>query len=428
MEAYSALSDLSVLSLDTAKGGWGGVLLAGFVNSIYIAVGAYVVGLAIGLAGACGKLYGGLVTRDLLEVYTTVVRAVPELILILLLYYAGTNGLNQLLSVFGAGPIDINGLIAGIAVLGLVQGAYSTEVIRGAILAVPVGQMEAGRAYGMPPLMIFRRITIPAMLPHALRQSLADRHQGHGAARRSRFHGTDSRHAPGRRCDQVLPDLLSCGGGSLPAAVDRLRYHHQADRGPLPARHDGTGGMTDTIAPTQSASSPLPERTSWFLPHRIVMIAIFVGLVVLAALTMRWDWLPQYRNELIAGVGRSLLMLFSSAGVGIVFAILLGLAQVAGPKPLGWLAAGFCGIIRGTPLLLQLWLIYYGVGSIIAEHRLYLKEEWPTLFYYSRQSWIYGFAALTISFAAYEGEIMRGAFKGVPRGELEAAISKVLHG
>ena len=181
--------------------------------------------------------------------------------------------------------------------------------------------------------------------------------------------------------------------------------------------------MTDTIAPTQSASSPLPERTSWFLPHRIVMIAIFVGLVVLAALTMRWDWLPQYRNELIAGVGRSLLMLFSSAGVGIVFAILLGLAQVAGPKPLGWLAAGFCGIIRGTPLLLQLWLIYYGVGSIIAEHRLYLKEEWPTLFYYSRQSWIYGFAALTISFAAYEGEIMRGALKGVPRGELEAATA-----
>jgi polar amino acid transport system permease protein len=53
-------------------------------------------------------------------------------------------------------------------VLGLVYGAYSTEVIRGAIEAVPVGQIEAARAYGMSPLMAFRRITLPAMLPNAL--------------------------------------------------------------------------------------------------------------------------------------------------------------------------------------------------------------------------------------------------------------------
>jgi polar amino acid transport system permease protein len=179
--------------------------------------------------------------------------------------------------------------------------------------------------------------------------------------------------------------------------------------------------MAETVVSAQKATTPAPERINWFMPHRIVLMLIFIGLIALAAFTMRWDWLPQYRNELLAGIGRSLLLLFSSAAVGMVFAILLGLAQVTGPKPLGWLAAGFCGIIRGTPLLLQVWLIYYGVGSIIAENRAYLREEFPTLFYLSRQSWIYGFAALTISFAAYEGEIMRGAFKGVPRGELEAA-------
>jgi polar amino acid transport system permease protein len=179
--------------------------------------------------------------------------------------------------------------------------------------------------------------------------------------------------------------------------------------------------MAETVTTSQTASAPVPERVNWFMPHRIVLMLIFVGLILLAAFTMRWDWLPQYRNELLAGVGRSLLLLFSSAAVGMVFAILLGLVQVTGPKPLGWLAAGFCGVIRGTPLLLQLWLIYYGLGSLLAEHRIYLKEEFPALFQLSRQSWIYGFAALTISFAAYEGEIMRGAFKGVPRGELEAA-------
>ncbi len=69
--------------------GWGGALLRGLMRSIEIAVGAFGIGLLIGTAGAYGKLYGGPVVRDLMEVYTTIVRAVPELVLILLLYFAG---------------------------------------------------------------------------------------------------------------------------------------------------------------------------------------------------------------------------------------------------------------------------------------------------------------------------------------------------
>lgn len=122
----------------------------------------------IGTAGAYGKLYGGPVIRDLLEVYTTVMRAVPELVMILLLYYAGTDLVNRVLQGFGYSPIDISGLVAGIAVLGIVQGAYATEVLRGAILAVPQGQIEAARAYGMSPGLLMRRITLPAMLPFAI--------------------------------------------------------------------------------------------------------------------------------------------------------------------------------------------------------------------------------------------------------------------
>lgn len=88
--------------------------------------------------------------------------------LILLLYYAGTDLINRLLEAFGYAPIDINGLVAGIGVLGVVQGAYATEVLRGAILAIPQGQIEAARAYGMPPLVMLRRVTLPAMLPFAI--------------------------------------------------------------------------------------------------------------------------------------------------------------------------------------------------------------------------------------------------------------------
>ena len=148
--------------------GWGMTLLVGLLHTLEIAAGAFFLGLVIGVGGAYGKLYGGPVTRDLLEVYTTLVRAIPELVLILLLYYAGTDLLNRALGSVGLGRVDISGLAAGIFVLGVVQGAYSTEVLRGAILSVPQGQIEAGRAYGMSPATLLRRVTLPAMLPYAI--------------------------------------------------------------------------------------------------------------------------------------------------------------------------------------------------------------------------------------------------------------------
>lgn len=148
--------------------GWGGVLLRGFLNSLQIAIGGYSLGLLLGVGGAFGKLYGGPILRDLLECYTTIVRAVPELVLILLLYYAGTDAINHVLTLIGYGTIDISGLVAGIFVIGVVQGAYSTEVLRGAIKAVPAGQIEAARAYGMSPTKVMTRVTLPAMLPYAI--------------------------------------------------------------------------------------------------------------------------------------------------------------------------------------------------------------------------------------------------------------------
>jgi polar amino acid transport system permease protein len=148
--------------------GWGMNLLRGLGSTVLIALGAYALGLAIGLAGAMGKIHGGRYLRGALEIYTTLIRAIPELVLILLLYYAGTDALNVLLESIGLARIDISGLAAGIYVLGFVQGAYTTEVLRAAILAVPAGQVEAARAIGMTPGQAYRRIVIPAMLPFAL--------------------------------------------------------------------------------------------------------------------------------------------------------------------------------------------------------------------------------------------------------------------
>ena len=165
--ASSTLADIAGL-LALSPPGWGGALLHGLANSIIIALGAFGFGLILGTLGAYGKLYGGPVVRDLMAVYTTLVRAVPDLVLILALNFAGVDLFNQLMLSLGYDRVQPNGLILGILVLGVVQGAYSTEVIRGAILAVPPGQIEAARAYGMPTLLQMRRVTLPLMLSNAI--------------------------------------------------------------------------------------------------------------------------------------------------------------------------------------------------------------------------------------------------------------------
>ncbi len=162
----------------------------------------------------------------------------------------------------------------------------------------------------------------------------------------------------------------------------------------------------------------LPTAESFFKPHRIVLILIAAVLVFCIAWFMRWDWIPQYLPKLGHGIIVTLAMLFSTSILGFLLAVPLGLVQVTGPWPLKALAKTFCTIIRGTPLLLQLWLLYYGLGSLFPQFPAIRQSFlWP----YLRESWPYGVAALTISFAAYEGEVMRGAFAGVPAGELEAA-------
>ena len=148
--------------------GWGATLLVALGKSMMIALGAFALGLLIGIGGAYGKLYGSPLTRDLLAVYTTIVRAVPELVLILILYFAFTSSLNNLLLAWGFERVQISGFVAGIAVLGVVQGAYATEILRGAILSVPPGQIEAARAMGMPPFRLAVRITLPLMLAAAI--------------------------------------------------------------------------------------------------------------------------------------------------------------------------------------------------------------------------------------------------------------------
>ena len=156
----------------------------------------------------------------------------------------------------------------------------------------------------------------------------------------------------------------------------------------------------------------------WLQPHRVVLILIAAVIVVLCAVRMRWDWLPDYFDLALQGLWRTIWLLVVTSALGLAMAIPLGLWQAAGPRWLGIPAKVFCTIIRGTPLLLQVWLLYFGLGSLFPQFP-WIRESllWP----YLRQAWPYGVLALSLSYAGYEGEVMRGAFAGVPRGQLEAA-------
>ena len=153
-------------------------------------------------------------------------------------------------------------------------------------------------------------------------------------------------------------------------------------------------------------------------PHRIVMLAIALAVVVWCVVSLRWDWLPKYLPMAALGLWRTIWILAVTTTLGMLLAIPLGLAQAVGPWYLSTPARVFCTVIRGTPLLLQLWLLYFGLGSLFPQFP-WIKDS--ALWSYLRQAWPYAVLALTLSFAGYEGEVMRGAFKGVPKGQLEAA-------
>lgn len=159
-------------------------------------------------------------------------------------------------------------------------------------------------------------------------------------------------------------------------------------------------------------------RSPWLQPHRLVLLAIAAALVICAAMFMRWDWLPNYYGLALQGLWRTIWILVVTCALGFMLAIPLGLVQATGPWWLSTPALAFCTVIRGTPLLLQIFLLYYGLGSLFPQYPWIRESDlWP----YLRQAWPYAVLALTLSFAAYEGEVMRGAFAGVPRGQLEAA-------
>jgi arginine/ornithine transport system permease protein len=144
-------------------------ILNGAVLTVGVSLAALIVSIVLGLLGAGAKLSGRPVLVGLATVYTTVIRGIPDLVLMLLVFYGGTIGLNNLLEWMGSeSTVDINPFAAGVLTIGFIYGAYMTETFRGAILSIPKGQAEAAWAFGMGRTQTFLRITAPQMVRYAL--------------------------------------------------------------------------------------------------------------------------------------------------------------------------------------------------------------------------------------------------------------------
>jgi His/Glu/Gln/Arg/opine family amino acid ABC transporter permease subunit len=143
-------------------------ILGGLWVTLSVAALSLTTACLFGLAGAAAKLSSSRVARVLAEVYTTVIRGLPELVLMLFIFYGGQILLNAVADARGWGYIDVPPFAAGVLTIGFIFGAYLTETFRGAILAIPKGQSEAALAFGMSKVQMWRRIVLPQMVRHAI--------------------------------------------------------------------------------------------------------------------------------------------------------------------------------------------------------------------------------------------------------------------
>lgn len=149
-------------------GGYLPLILKGMIVTVEVALFSLVLSLFLGILAASARLYGGPISRAIAATYTTVIRGIPDLVLMMLIFFGGQILVNNIGDSLGWGYIDIDPMIAGIITIGFIFGAYMGETFRGAIMAVNKGQIEAGHAYGMTGFQVFIHITFPAMIRHAI--------------------------------------------------------------------------------------------------------------------------------------------------------------------------------------------------------------------------------------------------------------------
>ncbi len=148
--------------------GYGPQIAEGLLLTLQLASLSLLMAFALGLASATASLSKTPFLRFLSTIYTTLIRGVPDLVTMLILFYGVQMALNNVTESLGWEQITINPFAAGLLTLGFIYGAYFSETLRGAFIAVPKGSIEAAQAFGMRPSQVFVRILFPQMMRYAL--------------------------------------------------------------------------------------------------------------------------------------------------------------------------------------------------------------------------------------------------------------------
>jgi octopine/nopaline transport system permease protein len=142
--------------------GWGYSMLAAAGMTVAVALCGFLIGAVLGCLGAAASFSRFRALQVLAGAYTTILRGVPDLLVIYLFYFGSSSLISAVSALSGAeGFVGAPAFLTGALAIGVVSGAYQMQVFRGAVLALSPGEIEAGRAYGMPPLLLFRRIVLP---------------------------------------------------------------------------------------------------------------------------------------------------------------------------------------------------------------------------------------------------------------------------
>jgi octopine/nopaline transport system permease protein len=161
----SGASALAILS----EGGWGVALLKAAMTTLALSVAGFLAGAVLGAIAAIARLGGGSIASSVAYAYSTLFRGVPDLLTIYLMYFGGSAGLTVIGQWLGAqGFIGLPAFATGVLALGVISGAYQTEVYRGAFLAIQRGELDAARAFAMPTWTMLRRVIAPQVLRYAI--------------------------------------------------------------------------------------------------------------------------------------------------------------------------------------------------------------------------------------------------------------------
>lgn len=149
--------------------GWGYPLLMGAIVTICVAISGFSFGSFVGITVAYAKIRGGPVARFLASAFTTLVRGIPDLLVIYIVYFGGSQLLSHISGqVGGSGFIDVPPFVAGTVALGLISGSFQSEVFRGAYYAIDKGEIEAATSMAMGKVTMFFRIIVPQGLRNAI--------------------------------------------------------------------------------------------------------------------------------------------------------------------------------------------------------------------------------------------------------------------